>query len=103
VENRCLVPFTSFSEYDTIDGKKTPVWFARFAAGAKAAEVGRGGRTHLSLNKDAPVHRGVERLNQSTVLRRRFAKVSGKPSGGLECRSTEPGGQRSRHKLDLGP
>jgi putative SOS response-associated peptidase YedK len=27
-ENRCLVPFTSFSEYDTIDGKKTPVWFA---------------------------------------------------------------------------
>jgi putative SOS response-associated peptidase YedK len=27
-ENRCLVPFSSFSEYDTIDGKKTPVWFA---------------------------------------------------------------------------
>jgi len=27
-ENRCLAPFTSFSEYDTIDGKKTPVWFA---------------------------------------------------------------------------
>jgi putative SOS response-associated peptidase YedK len=27
-ENRCLVPFTSFSEYDMIDGKKTPVWFA---------------------------------------------------------------------------
>jgi putative SOS response-associated peptidase YedK len=27
-ENRCLVPFTSFSEYDTIDGKKVPVWFA---------------------------------------------------------------------------
>src|SRR3954452_21449659 len=27
-EKRCLVPFTSFSEYDTIDGKKTPVWFA---------------------------------------------------------------------------
>jgi hypothetical protein len=26
--SRCLVPFTSFSEYDTIDGKKTPVWFA---------------------------------------------------------------------------
>lgn len=26
--NRCLVPFTSFSEYDTIDGKKIPVWFA---------------------------------------------------------------------------
>jgi putative SOS response-associated peptidase YedK len=26
--NRCLVPFTSFSEYDTIDGKKEPVWFA---------------------------------------------------------------------------
>jgi len=26
--NRCLVPFTSFSEYDTIDGKKVPVWFA---------------------------------------------------------------------------
>ena len=25
---RCLVPFTSFSEYDTIDGKKVPVWFA---------------------------------------------------------------------------
>ena len=28
VDNRCLVPFTSFSEYDTIDGKKVPVWFA---------------------------------------------------------------------------
>lgn len=28
-EYRCLVPFTSFSEYDTIDGKKVPVWFAR--------------------------------------------------------------------------
>jgi putative SOS response-associated peptidase YedK len=27
-DSRCLVPFTSFSEYDTIDGKKTPVWFA---------------------------------------------------------------------------
>ena len=27
-ENRCLVPFTSFSEYDTIDGRKVPVWFA---------------------------------------------------------------------------
>jgi putative SOS response-associated peptidase YedK len=26
--NRCLVPFTSFSEYDTIDCKKVPVWFA---------------------------------------------------------------------------
>ncbi|MDQ8730543.1 SOS response-associated peptidase family protein [Bradyrhizobium sp. LHD-71] len=26
--NRCLVPFTSFAEYDTIDGKKVPVWFA---------------------------------------------------------------------------
>ena len=26
--NRCLVPLTSFSEYDTIDGKKVPVWFA---------------------------------------------------------------------------
>jgi putative SOS response-associated peptidase YedK len=27
-ENRCLVPFTSFSEYDVIDGRKVPVWFA---------------------------------------------------------------------------
>ena len=27
-DNRCLVPFNSFSEYDTIDGKKVPVWFA---------------------------------------------------------------------------
>ncbi|EAQ34817.1 hypothetical protein NB311A_19642 [Nitrobacter sp. Nb-311A] len=27
-DNRCLVPFTSFSEYDAIDGKKVPVWFA---------------------------------------------------------------------------
>ena len=27
--NRCLVPFTSFSEYETgPDGKKIPVWFA---------------------------------------------------------------------------
>jgi putative SOS response-associated peptidase YedK len=29
VENRCLVPFTSFSEYVTgADGRKVPVWFA---------------------------------------------------------------------------
>ncbi|RLQ84978.1 SOS response-associated peptidase [Notoacmeibacter ruber] len=28
IEHRCLVPFTSFSEYDTIDGTKVPVWFA---------------------------------------------------------------------------
>ncbi|WP_102958152.1 SOS response-associated peptidase [Mangrovicella endophytica] len=28
LEHRCLVPLTSFSEYDTIDGKKVPVWFA---------------------------------------------------------------------------
>ncbi|MBE7186459.1 MAG: SOS response-associated peptidase [Methylobacterium mesophilicum] len=27
-EHRCLVPLSSFSEYDTIDGKKVPVWFA---------------------------------------------------------------------------
>ena len=28
-EHRCLVPFTSFSEYETIaEGKKVPVWFA---------------------------------------------------------------------------
>jgi hypothetical protein len=27
-ENRCLVLFNSFSEYDTIDGKEVPVWFA---------------------------------------------------------------------------
>jgi len=29
VEHRCVVPFTSFSEYDTVDGRKVPVWFAR--------------------------------------------------------------------------
>ena len=28
IEHRCLVPFSSFSEYNTIDGKKVPVWFA---------------------------------------------------------------------------
>ncbi|MDY8110805.1 SOS response-associated peptidase [Fulvimarina sp. 2208YS6-2-32] len=29
VEHRCVVPFTSFSEYETQrDGKKAPVWFA---------------------------------------------------------------------------
>jgi putative SOS response-associated peptidase YedK len=28
-DHRCLVPFTSFSDYDTIDCKKVPVWFAR--------------------------------------------------------------------------
>ena len=27
-EHRCLVPLTSFSEYDTVDGKKVPAWFA---------------------------------------------------------------------------
>ncbi len=27
-DNRFLVPLTSFSEYDTVDGKKVPVWFA---------------------------------------------------------------------------
>ena len=29
VQNRCVVPFTSFSEHETTaDGKKLPVWFA---------------------------------------------------------------------------
>ncbi len=29
VESRCIVPFTSFSEYETgPDGKKVPIWFA---------------------------------------------------------------------------
>ncbi|SMC92351.1 Putative SOS response-associated peptidase YedK [Fulvimarina manganoxydans] len=27
-EHRCVVPFTSFSEYETVDGKKVPIWFA---------------------------------------------------------------------------
>jgi putative SOS response-associated peptidase YedK len=27
-EHRCLVPLTSFSEFDTVDGKKVPAWFA---------------------------------------------------------------------------
>jgi hypothetical protein len=27
-DHRCLVPFTSFSEYDTNDCRKVPVWFA---------------------------------------------------------------------------
>lgn len=26
--HRCVVPFTSFSEYETAEGKKRPVWFA---------------------------------------------------------------------------
>ncbi|MCB8836034.1 SOS response-associated peptidase [Aurantimonas sp. VKM B-3413] len=26
--NRCVVPFTSFSEYEAVDGRKVPVWFA---------------------------------------------------------------------------
>jgi putative SOS response-associated peptidase YedK len=46
-EQRCLVPFTSFSEYDTIDGKKVPVWFAfdesrpllAFAEGEVTADI----------------------------------------------------------------
>jgi dimethylaniline monooxygenase (N-oxide forming) len=41
--------------------------------------------------------------SRSTVPRRRFARVSEKTSDDLECRSTEPGGQRSRHKLDRDP
>ncbi|MFC0194787.1 SOS response-associated peptidase [Aureimonas pseudogalii] len=27
-EHRCLVPMTSLSEYDTVEGKKVPAWFA---------------------------------------------------------------------------
>jgi putative SOS response-associated peptidase YedK len=27
-DHRCLIPFTFFSEYDKIDGKKVSVWFA---------------------------------------------------------------------------
>lgn len=29
LEHRCLVPSTSFSEYDTTESKKVPVWFAQ--------------------------------------------------------------------------
>ncbi len=28
IENRCLVPFTAFSEYETQGSKKVPAWFA---------------------------------------------------------------------------
>jgi len=28
LEHRCVVPFNAFSEYETVDGKKSPVWFA---------------------------------------------------------------------------
>jgi putative SOS response-associated peptidase YedK len=35
--NRCPVPFTSFSEYDTVEGKKVPVWFV--ATGEKEDNV----------------------------------------------------------------
>lgn len=28
IEHRCVVPFNSFSEYETVKGKKVPVWFA---------------------------------------------------------------------------
>jgi hypothetical protein len=41
--------------------------------------------------------------SRSAVLRRRFARASEETSDDLECRSTEPGGQGSRHKLDRGP
>jgi len=39
-QHRCLVPFTSFSEYDTVDGKKVPVWFAFGAARPLACFAG---------------------------------------------------------------
>ena len=39
-EHRCVVPFTSFSEYDTIDGKKVPVWFALDETRSLAAFAG---------------------------------------------------------------
>jgi putative SOS response-associated peptidase YedK len=39
--NRCLVPFTSFSEYETgLDGKKVPVWFALVESRPLAAFAG---------------------------------------------------------------
>jgi hypothetical protein len=50
--NRCIVPFTSFSEYETRqDGKKSPVWY-RFGRGSPPDELdissdGEGGRGHL--------------------------------------------------------
>jgi putative SOS response-associated peptidase YedK len=31
-ESRCLVPFTSFAEFDTVDGKKVQTWFAADAS-----------------------------------------------------------------------
>jgi putative SOS response-associated peptidase YedK len=39
-ENRCLAPFTSSSEYDTIEGKKVPVWFAVDESRPKLAFAG---------------------------------------------------------------
>ena len=39
--NRCLVPFTSFSEYETTpEGKKVPVWFAQDESRPLAAFAG---------------------------------------------------------------
>ncbi|SCB42836.1 SOS response associated peptidase (SRAP) [Bradyrhizobium shewense] len=39
-DNRCLVPLTSFSEYDTIEDKKVPVWFALDASRPLVAFAG---------------------------------------------------------------
>ena len=41
-EHCCVVPLTSFSEYDTIDGKKVPVWFALAEVGRSPCSPGSG-------------------------------------------------------------
>ena len=41
--------------------------------------------------------------NRSAVLHKHLVKVSGLKSGGLECRSIEPGGRIFHHKLHRDP
>ena len=53
---------------------------------------------HNNVVKAFPADRTDQPFSISILPKGRAAT-----SGGLECRSTEPGGQRSRHRLDLDP
>jgi hypothetical protein len=97
-DNRCLVPFSSFSEYHTIGGKKVPVWFAAddkpavvvFQKGAGSMKTAiaytrvstaQQGKSGLGLRRSRRPWRGLSRPRVSTWSRhsRRSKQRRGQP------------------------
>ncbi|MER0237169.1 SOS response-associated peptidase [Fulvimarina sp. MAC8] len=72
--HRCVVPFTSFSEYESVGGKKVPIWFA------------------LSEERPLAVFAGIW-TNWTSVRKVKEGKVNADLYGFLTCDANEEVGK----------